>query len=669
MAKRLEEEAAAGEIYVSRAVRDAVSDAFDFETIGLLRLTGRRQRLEAFRAGGAHPAMLRRAQETGAEAAGVAPRDAELRRLVGYCDKAKAGTQQNVCIVGAPGIGKSRLIADWCQSDIGGDFRVVWTGCHACSEHFPLLPVADLVGRLAGLRLEGWPPRVAGDVDRATTALPVDAKTRAELVALLRSLDEPPEEAMEGWPRDLRAGLIALLTAVTKEEPLCLVVEDVQWIDEASRSLLTDILAQQLAWPVFVILSARDPFPEWLADSPGVPTLRMEPLPRAVIERLIAVWAGPALLPASTVRAIANRAEGHPYFARELVESLRHRRVASLTAEASLPSTLEELFLAQLDQLAVPLRRLVQTASVVGEYLSHHLLYAAMGDDAPLTDALLREATVRGLLRAGSAPGQFIFGRRLLFEVAYSTIPPSRRKDLHARIATHLVGELKVTGDPAVHAAAHHAYLGYRDERAVDLLVRSARLYRAQYANRQAIQAASRALELIAALRDPAQFRDQRLETLLFLAQSYQVVGELDQAEGALAEAEILAEECPDQELVARIATCAATLCWMQGNSSEAEQRFLRACQLRERLRNDTRVAQALVGMGLCANQRGKWERALDLFSQAANRRGSTGARPPPSPCRLSARRDGDGSNVREGGGSRCTRATGLLGRVQCYQL
>jgi len=83
---------------------------------------------------------------------------------------------------------------------------------------------------------------------------------------------------------------------------------------------------------------------------------------------------------------------------------------------------------------------------VLEEPLSHGLLEAIIADDAELTEALLWEATRQGLLHAGPVPGQFSFVRRLLFETAYATIPPSQRQDLHARIATHLLAQMETMG-------------------------------------------------------------------------------------------------------------------------------------------------------------------------------------------------------------------------------
>jgi len=131
---------------------------------------------------------------------------------------------------------------------------------------------------------------------------------------------------------------------------------------------------------------------------------------------------------------------------------------------------------------------------------------------------------------------------------------------------------------------------------------------------------AARGLELITSLPDAERLIEQRLETLLLLAPSYELVGDLDHAEGTLAEAELLADQCPNDAIMAQIVMSAATLCWLQSHSSEAKQRFLRACDAWQRLGDDTRGAQALVGMGLCAIQRADRARGLELFTEAASR-------------------------------------------------
>ncbi|OIO91799.1 MAG: hypothetical protein AUJ92_15805 [Armatimonadetes bacterium CG2_30_59_28] len=627
VAKRLEEEAPDGQIYVSQAVRDAVPDLFDLEDMGLLSLAGRRQQTHAFRLLGARrrvssPALL---VESGVPFIG---REGELRDLIRYAKKTLTGGHACVCVAGPPGIGKSRLIAEWKLSqDACFSGATVFIKCFAFGEHFPLLPLVDAVTQLAGLRFEGWPPRVVGDVEKAVSDLPVGLPGRARLIELLRCAESPPEEVDQRWHDELCEALVELIEGMSSQHPLCLIIEDTHWMDEASRAVLGRLLSQRHQWPLLVLTSDRRALSEE-ADAGERPTgewyaslVRLGPLHRPEMERLVQAWAVPALLPGETVRAICDRAQGHPYFARELVRGLRHTVLTAdgSSADASLPNTLQDLFLSQLDILPLPVRHLVQAAAVVGEPVSFPLLQAAMGGEFPLTPSLFDEATRRGLLYAGPAPGQFTYAQRLLFEAAYTTIPPTQRQSLHCRIATHLVENLDNLGRAAIHSTAHHAYLGYKDARAVEFLLRSARQYRSQYANRQAIRDASRALELISSLPKPEELLDQRLEALLLLSQSYEVLGDLERAEGTLLEADALAEDSTNAELAAKIITSTATLHLMQGQWAEAEQEFSRSHTAWEALGNQPRVGHALLGIGMCARQSGDRERALRFFQQAAH--------------------------------------------------
>ncbi|NCO95468.1 MAG: hypothetical protein COY42_24490 [Armatimonadetes bacterium CG_4_10_14_0_8_um_filter_66_14] len=619
--KRLEDEAPTGEIYVSEAVRDAVCEAFELQAVGSLLLSGRRQPENVYRVKGARPTaeVAGRAERTETPTVG---RESEWAQLAEEGERTVEGAFSVVCVAGPPGIGKSRLIAEWQRSPQARGFQSVPLGCHAFGEHFPLLPIVDLVTRLAGVRLDGWPPRVSGDLAAAVSGLPLGADERTVLRQLLVNVGPPADDATGEWRAQLCAALQSLLRTVCSERPLCVILEDVHWIDESSRAILTEALAARDLGGMLLLLSARDPGDAWPEQLLRARIIRLAPLSRSAMEQLIERWAAPTALPRETVRALGDRAQGHPYFARELIRALKRSGSETLAAEASLPNTLQELFLAQLDSLPRVVRHLVQSASVVGEPLSASLLQSAMGDEAHLAFSALTEAVGQGLLRAGPAQGQFSYARRLLFEAAYTTIPPSRRRKLHARIAAHLEDRLATMGETAVHAVAYHAYLGYRDVRAVALLLRSAKRYRDQCASRLAVRDATRAVELISALPAPDAHLEERLEALWVISQAYQVVGDLEHAEGTLAEAELLAEKCPNSMPAAHLAIAAATLHHMRGRIPLAAEAFRRARDAYAQLGEEPRVGHALLGMGLCAQQSGDRSRAVQLFEEAAQRSG-----------------------------------------------
>lgn len=615
VAKRLEDQAPPGEIFVTEGVRQAAAQSFVFEPVGQLTLPGRQQSLPAFRLVDARRPTHEEGQFRGTLSVG---RHRELERLNAASRRAAEGRQTSLCILGPIGIGKSHLVNEWCRRH-DDDFRQVRTRCHVFGEHFPLLPVVEVAAQLLGLRVESWPPRVAGDVDAALSQWVVEGPVRERLTEMLCYLEEPPAETSEGV-EGLTEAFAALLDDATRVRPLGLLIEDVHWIDETSRNVLTEVLGRHTPRRLLALLTSREPADNWPPESIGADTLVLSPLPRQVMEQLVTAWAAPLPLSPEMMRAVCDRAQGHPHFARELVHALSRQPDFDAQGELRLPNTLQELFLSQLDALDLPLRQLTQAASVVGEPLSHDLLAAAMNDEAQLTPQLLSLALGQGLLHLGGAPGQFVFGPTLLFETAYSTIPPSRRKQLHATLAEHIEQRLEPLGAGAVHLSAHHAYLGYSDERALGALLRSARLYREQYATRQTVRVVGRVLEIIGSLAAPGGHLQERLEALLLLAQSYEVLGDLGHAEGTVAEAEILAEDCDDAELVARISTTAATLHLMQGNISAAMAAFAGAQRSWEELGNEARIAHALLGCGMCARQLGRADEAFALFTEAADR-------------------------------------------------
>jgi len=615
VAKRLEDEASEGEIYVSDAVRQALGPGFGLEAVGPLRLKGRREPVEVYRVVSA-PAQEMRRCEGAPHSVALRAREEQLGRLDVHAEESRSGAGHCVGLVGPVGIGKSCVQAHWLSTVGRGQFCVVQTECYPFGDHFPYLPLVDVCSQLLGLGLEGWPPRVVGDVGETLAAARVPPGSLPGLGWLLRQVG-PVADDVESIGLDAVCDALAeLLWARAADRPACVAIDDVQWLDEASRDVLLGLLARAQTRPLLVLFTCRQPLPDWVEELREAERVVLPPLPPGVMADLIAAWARPASLPEGTIRAICDRAQGHPYFAKELARFLR-QAPDGFPSGFGMPNSLNELFLAQLDGLALPLRHLVQSASIVGEPLSRELLQAAMGEE-PLTEELLRSCEQHDLLTRGAGWGQLLFSRRLLFDAAYETIPPGQRRALHGRIADYLQSRLSDGDEAALHAMAHHAYLGYRDHRAVEPLLRSAKRYWAQYATRQTVRAAQSVNEVVASLPDPHEFTAQRAEALLLLAQARQVTGSLEQAEAALMEAGELVRQCEDDTLVARIATASATLSLMQGDHREGSLQFALARAAWERIGDSTRVAQALVGMGLCAQESGDDDRALELYLDAA---------------------------------------------------
>ncbi|MEA3401003.1 MAG: adenylate/guanylate cyclase domain-containing protein [Armatimonadota bacterium] len=218
VAKRLEDEAPPGETFVSRAVRDAVGAAFEFEPAARLRIAGGEREIEAFRLVGADQAQLSQ-RHVLLERPASAARRSELQRLQGYAEAVRGGAGLAVAVIGPPGIGKTHLITDWRESASASGFRVVSTTCHACGTYFPLLPLADVAARIIGLQVRGWPPAVVGDVHGALEAVAISGADRDLVRQLLSLVVEAPEQGPDDLPGRLAAALSELTRALAGTRP------------------------------------------------------------------------------------------------------------------------------------------------------------------------------------------------------------------------------------------------------------------------------------------------------------------------------------------------------------------------------------------------------------------------------------------------------------------
>ena len=104
------------------------------------------------------------------------------------------------------------------------------------------------------------------------------------------------------------------------------------------------------------------------------------------------------------------------------------------------------------------------------------------------------------------------------------------------------------------------------------------------------------------------------------MAACHELRGRLAAAEDALSGAEALVAGCEDEALAGRVLLAAARVSWLRGETEAAAQRYRAALAIWDRLGNVTRGAQVLIGLGLCALQRGERGAARDLFRQAAGR-------------------------------------------------
>ena len=390
----------------------------------------------------------------------------------------------------------------------------------------------------------------------------------AVLAGIEPTLDKLPGLNVDERETDLsgEAARSASLTAVAElvfafcqEQPLLLVLDDVQWADELSLAVLKLLSPTALAHlPLLVLATYRsDEVPAGLLPllcDPGAHDLRLGRLDEEGVATMVAEMLGMNQPPRAMIRFLARTSEGNPFFVAEYVRAAVgdgvlfrtdgqwqiSRGIAGHGAEGAyetlpLPSSLRGLISRRLAGLVGPVGELLESASVIGRLVDPDLLAGVSRQEPSAVHDALSLLLARQVLENND--GQLRFVHEKLRDHAYDAIAPERRRDLHLRVACALEeGESRA----AAHLLAFHFHAGGRPERAFPYATLAGRQARTAGALHDAHDQLTKALRLEAEASGgerpaPAPLERARLRRMLGEARAG--IGDLAGSELILREA------------------------------------------------------------------------------------------------------------------------------------
>ena len=450
-------------------------------------------------------------------------RGEELAWLRARLRAALEGRGQAVGVVGEAGIGKSRLVAELRDDPIARDARLLEGRCYAHATTTAYLPFVAVLRQLCDLDDAARPDAVTAGVESALAAAGMESRDGAPyLLELLGISGQASEMSAEMVKRRTFESLRALLLRTAEARPVLLVVEDLHWIDETSDALLGVLVDGLARTRVMVVATYRPGYrPRWL-DRSYAAQLALAPLSAdeslAVVRRVLA-----DAVPAAVADAIIARGEGNPFFLEELSRALLDD---GRTADASaLPGSVHDVLAGRIGRLAPDDRRLLQAAAVVGRDVGDDVLRAVAGEPGAVLDGRLQRLEAAEFIvvtRAGPAPA-YAFKHALTHEVAYRSLLPDVRRDLHGR-ALAALGRLGpgVAGEH-VEELARHALGAEQWEPATRYLRQAATRAAARSANREAVALAEQALA--AAARLPGDLERAERELALHMTRGVALIG------------------------------------------------------------------------------------------------------------------------------------------------
>jgi len=287
--------------------------------------------------------------------------------------------------------------------------------------------------------------------------------------------------------------------------------------------------------------------------------LRLDPLPPEQASELLETLVGGDVGLAPLKPLLLARTEGNPFFLEEGVRSLvddgvllgdRGAYQLVKAPEAfDVPGTVQAILAARIDRLPADDRDLLQIASVVGTDVPVAVLAAVAGraTDA-LADGLARLQSAEFLYETSLVPDAvYTFKHALTHEVAYDSLPPERRRTLHARIMEAIAALYPDRLAEHVERLAHHAVRGETWEKAVVYLRQAGARATARWATRAAVAWFEQALAALQRMPETRETQEQSVDVRLELRYALYPAGELGKLFSSLREAERLARTLGDQ--------------------------------------------------------------------------------------------------------------------------
>jgi class 3 adenylate cyclase len=389
----------------------------------------------------------------------------EMAALEANLDRAISGRGGVVNVVGPPGIGKSRTAREAAALAAGRGVAVFWTFCesHACD--IPFNVVAQLLRARAGVAdLDSNAAR-----DRVREQLGNADPQDVLLLDDLLGIADPEVPASQIDPDARRRRLTALVntTALARSAPALIIIEDAQWIDAVSESMLADFLTVIPRTASMVLVTSRPEYAGALTRVRGAQTIALAPLGDSDTAALIGELLGSDPSVSELGSIMAERAAGNPFFTEEMVRELAQRGVLTGQrggyvcqadgADASVPATVQAAIAARIDRLSAPARRTLNAASVIGARFEAELL-AELGVDAVLDELLAAELIDQVRF---TPTAEYAFHHPLIRAVAYESQLKSDRAEVHRRLAAAIEQRDPESADQnAALIAEHHEAAG-----------------------------------------------------------------------------------------------------------------------------------------------------------------------------------------------------------------
>jgi len=518
VAAGLQQLAEPGTVLLSETNRVSAQGYARVDPVGPLALEGKTEPILAYRLLGVSHRRSALDEATSAHKTMFVGRDNELAILNDFLRQVENGQGQAIGVVGEPGIGKSRLLAEFHRQLAAESVTWVEGRCLSYGTSIPYLLVIDLLRGYCGMVETDTPDAIAEKVRSSLFEVGLDPDQDGPVLLHLLGIKDIAGSPAPSNPEAVRAKIFEVFRRLSirgsRRRPLILVLEDLHWVDKVSEELL-GLLAEDVSGaPIFLLAAYRPGYrPPWL-DKSYAGQIPLNPLTRDDSLRVVRSVVRAERFVDQVTEEIVAKADGNPFFLEQL--ALHAGEARGPRSVLMVPNTIHEVVMARTDRLPDEIKRLLQTAAVIGREVPVRLLEAVCGERDPLVSQLRELGRFEFVYERIEPEGAvYVFRHALTQEAVYGSLLEQHRRAYHGAVGRAL--EEIYTGriDEVAELLAHHFGLSRDADKAVDYAILAAEKSQRRWANSEALTYFNDALHRLDAMPDTEANRLRRVDAVL----------------------------------------------------------------------------------------------------------------------------------------------------------
>ncbi len=643
LAARLMQHGRPTSIIINDRVKERAGPHFIVENLGQIAIKGKAKALSAYKVTGERDVQDEFVIRHLLNEDPLIGRDAELEVIRGVAKKAQAGHLQILFLEGGLGVGKSRfaseMIREWMMSGGVG----YGSKCVSYGQQIPYQAWREVLMAVHGLTPNLTHERQLTRLEMGIADLPDPPSQpnywskRLPLLAEALSIEAPENSFTQNITGQLRrnntfALIETILRRQSQRHSLLILLEDIQWGDELSMSLIKHLATTLADTPMLLVLLHR-PMPDtMLAEIKQLPytqTVHLKPLTLDTSRELLRLLLHNRVLPAVTEDILLNRGQGNPFFLQEIsrtvldvIEDLPEDKLNQL--ELNLPDTIQDVILARIDQLSAPEKITLKIASVIGTRFQRSLMVEVhpMGNSRYFVfaqlDNLEKEELIR--LEVPAPKWEYMFYNVTTQEVVYEGLLLSQRRQLHAEVGKAIE---KLVPDE-IEQLAYHYSRSTNTDKALYYLNIAAQKARREYANQAAIGYYSDIVNCLEATYTNIATDEPKplpsidyWDYLMERAKLYNLIGERSKELEDLEKLSDLADKLNDDHRRALTAKQWAYIYEVNGDYHKGLEFIERSVDLAKKAHDERLVGEGYSQWGRVLYLSGEYESAFSYLQQA----------------------------------------------------